>query len=249
MSCVRCRAPDNLKLAGNWPKMAAMCGLKDYKKKPYTCSFQNIYPYYCGFYQSFLGFRPIWLAFSISCSSFWLVDTYFWSYFSWLAKSGCQNLKLARNTFPPFPSFWSPGAQLHSAQPFFDIKYNSNHQNTIHDFSSTINCFLPPVKNFKVKYFICYTFITVAKSKMYWQGVKSIALVLKKKVSPEAILFTPMQYILLFAAVIKCIAHPTFNHIMYNIFDFLLVAAKKNVLGLHPCTFRSSLEPVKSQKC
>ena len=26
----------------------------------------------------------------------------------WLAKSGCQNLKLARNMFPPFLSFWSP---------------------------------------------------------------------------------------------------------------------------------------------
>ena len=47
-----------------------------------------------------------------------------------------------------------------------------------------------------------------------------------KKVSPEAILFTPMQYILLFATVIKCIAPPTFNHIMYYISDFLLVPAK-----------------------
>ena len=56
-----------------------------------------------------MGFWPIWLAFYISSSSFWAEDTYFWSYFSWLAKSGCQNLKLAGNTFPPFPSFWSPG--------------------------------------------------------------------------------------------------------------------------------------------
>ena len=55
------------------------------------------------------SFRPIWLAIFISSSSFWLVDTFFWSYFSWLAKSGCQNIKLAGNTFPPFLSFWSPG--------------------------------------------------------------------------------------------------------------------------------------------
>ena len=27
------RAPENLKLAGNWPKVAAMCGLKNYLKK------------------------------------------------------------------------------------------------------------------------------------------------------------------------------------------------------------------------
>ena len=42
----------------------------------------------------------------------WLVETYFLSYFSWLAKSGCQNQKLAGNTFPPFPSFWSPAYKL-----------------------------------------------------------------------------------------------------------------------------------------
>ena len=55
----------------------------------------------------FLAFRPIWLAISISGSSFWLVDTYFFIYFSKLPKSGCQNLKLAGITFPLFPSFWS----------------------------------------------------------------------------------------------------------------------------------------------
>ena len=60
----------------------------------------------------FWAFRPIWLAISISGSSFWLVDIYFWSYFSWLAKSSCQNLKLAGNTFPPFPSFWSPAGNM-----------------------------------------------------------------------------------------------------------------------------------------
>ena len=47
-------------------------------------------------------------------------------------------------------------------------------------------------------------FITGAKSKIYWQGVKSVAI----------------------ATVIKCIAHTKFNHIKYNIFDFLLVPAK-----------------------
>ena len=81
-------------------------------KKPYICYFQTNYPYYHGFYASFWAFRPIWLAISIFGSSFWLEDTYFWSFFSWLAKSGCQNLKLAGNTFPPFPSFWSPGSDL-----------------------------------------------------------------------------------------------------------------------------------------
>ena len=102
------RAPENLKLAGNWPKVAGMCGLQNYLEKAYICNFQTKYPYYQGFYASFWAFRPIWLATSISVSSFWLVDTYFWSYFSWLAKSGCQNHKLAGNMFPPFPSFWSP---------------------------------------------------------------------------------------------------------------------------------------------
>ena len=69
----------------------------------------------------FWAFRPIWLAFSISGSSFWLVDTYFWSYFSWLAKSGCQNLKLAGNTFPPFPSFLSPGNQYYFFKFFHQL--------------------------------------------------------------------------------------------------------------------------------
>ena len=36
--------------------MAAMCGLQDYKKKPYMCSVQTNYPYYRSFYASFLGF-------------------------------------------------------------------------------------------------------------------------------------------------------------------------------------------------
>ena len=27
------RAPENQKLDGNWPKMAAVCGLQEYKKK------------------------------------------------------------------------------------------------------------------------------------------------------------------------------------------------------------------------
>jgi hypothetical protein len=41
------------------------------------------------------------------------------------------------------------------------------------------------------------------------------------KVSPEAVLFTPCQYILLFATVVKDITPTTFNHVKYNISDFL----------------------------
>ena len=40
------------------------------------------------------------------------------------------------------------------------------------------------------------------------------------KVSPEAVLFTPCQYILLFATV------TTFNYVIYNISDFLHFPAK-----------------------
>ena len=58
----------------------------------------------------FRDFRPIWLATSVFWSLFWLVDKYFWIYFCWLAKSGCQNLILVGNTFPLFPSFWSPAS-------------------------------------------------------------------------------------------------------------------------------------------
>ena len=39
------RAPDNLKLAGNWPKVAAMCGVQNYsKKQTYIGSFKLIIP-------------------------------------------------------------------------------------------------------------------------------------------------------------------------------------------------------------
>ena len=58
-----------------------------------------------------------------------------------------------------------------------------------------------------------------------------------------------MPHILLYATVMKCIVPPTFTHIMFNIYDFLLVPAKINVLGLSPHTLYSSLEPVESQKC
>ena len=102
------RAPENLKLAGNWPKIAAMYGLQDKKKTHICVVFKLIIPITLVFMHLFWDFRPIWLAISISGSSFWLLNTYFWCYFSWLAKSGCQNLKLAGNTFQPFPSFWSP---------------------------------------------------------------------------------------------------------------------------------------------
>ena len=50
------RAPENLKLAGNWFKVAAMSGRQNYKKKSYISSFPTNYLYYCGFYASFLGF-------------------------------------------------------------------------------------------------------------------------------------------------------------------------------------------------
>ena len=104
----RARAPENLKWAGNWPKVAAMCGLQNYKKKTYISSFKLTIPITKVFMHLFWAFRQIWLATSIFASSFRPVDTYIWSYFSWLANSGCQNHKLAGNTFPPFPSFWSP---------------------------------------------------------------------------------------------------------------------------------------------
>ena len=49
-----------------------------------------------------------------------MLDTYFWNHFSWLAKSGCQILKLAVKKFPPFPSFWGPEpvTDLHDWSPF-----------------------------------------------------------------------------------------------------------------------------------
>ena len=46
------RAPENLKLAGNGPKLAAMCGLQEYQKSHIIV----VYTYYFGFYVSFLGF-------------------------------------------------------------------------------------------------------------------------------------------------------------------------------------------------
>ena len=46
------------------------------------------------------------------------------------------------------------------------------------------------------------------------------------RVSPEAVLFTPCQYILLFATVIKGITPTTFNHVIYKISDFLHFPAK-----------------------
>ena len=78
-------------------------------KKPYICSFKLINPITVVFTHLFWGFRTFWLATSISGSSFWLVETYFWRYFSCLAKSCCQNLLLAGNKFTAFPSLWSPG--------------------------------------------------------------------------------------------------------------------------------------------
>ena len=100
---IRCRAPENLKLAGNGSKIAAMCSLQDYQKSHIFIVFKVIITITVVFMHLFWVSSPIWLAFSISGSSFWLMDTYFWS---------CQNLKLAGNTFPLFPSFWSPDHNL-----------------------------------------------------------------------------------------------------------------------------------------
>ena len=69
---------------------------------------------------------------------------------------------------------------------------------------------------------------------MYTQGVQ--VLLLCKMASPEAILFTPIQYILLVATVTKCIGPPTSNHIIYTITDFLLVPAKLK------CTWAAPLD-------
>ena len=67
-------------------------------------------------------------------------------------------------------------------------------------------------------------FITVVKSKMYWQGVK--LLLQDLTFTPKAVLFTPFQYILLFATVIKGITPTTFNHVIYDISDFLHFSAE-----------------------
>ena len=122
MMMMTIRAPENLKLAGNWPKMAAICGVQDYQKSHIFVVFKLIIPITVVFMHLFWAFRPIWLAISISGSSFCLGDTYFWSYFSWLAKSGCQDLKLAGNTFPPFPSFWSPDDNDEITWWYFGVK-------------------------------------------------------------------------------------------------------------------------------
>ena len=65
-----------------------------------------------------------------------------------------------------------------------------------------------------------------------------------KKVSTEALRITTTQYILLVAAVIKCIAPPTFNHIMYKISVFVLAPAKIKRIWATPLYFCSLLEPV-----
>ena len=64
------RAPENLKLAGNWPEMAAMCGLQDYQKKNIFVVFKLIIPITMAFMGLFWACRPICLAISISGSSF-----------------------------------------------------------------------------------------------------------------------------------------------------------------------------------
>ena len=69
------------------------------------------------------------------------------------------------------------------------------------------------------------------------------------KVSPGAVLFTPCQYILLFAAVIKGITPITFNHVHYNISDILHFSAEIKCTRAAPLYIYSSLINVKSRKC
>ena len=53
--------------------------------------------------------------------------------FSWLVKSGCQNSKLAGNTFPPFPSFWSPAKTLCSFITIFILNTHDS-LNNLYDY-------------------------------------------------------------------------------------------------------------------
>ena len=71
------RAPENLKLAGNIPKMAPMCNLQDYWKFHIFVVFKLIFPITVVFIHLLLAFWPILRAISISGSSIRLVDTYF----------------------------------------------------------------------------------------------------------------------------------------------------------------------------
>ena len=52
------RAPENLKLAGNWPKVAAMCGLQDYRKSHICVVLKLIIPITVVFMHLFWAFRP-----------------------------------------------------------------------------------------------------------------------------------------------------------------------------------------------
>ena len=54
------------------------------------------------------------------------------------------------------------------------------------------------------------------------------------KVISEAVLFTPFQYISLFGTVIKGIKPTTFNHVIYNISDFLHFLAEKKMYSGSP---------------
>ena len=54
------------------------------------------------------------------------------------------------------------------------------------------------------------------------------------KVSPGAVLFTPCQYILLFAAVIKGITPITFNHVQYKISEILHFPAERKCTRAAP---------------
>ena len=87
------------------------------------------------------------------------------------------------------------------------------------------------------------------------QKVKCIGRELKEqlqvyKVSPEAVLLTPCQHILLFATVIKGIKPTTFIHVIYNISDFLHFPAELKCTRAAPLYFLFLAGKCKkSQKC
>ena len=53
------RAAENLKMAGNWPKVAAMRGLQNYQKCRKFVFFKIIIPISVVFYGFFFAFTPI----------------------------------------------------------------------------------------------------------------------------------------------------------------------------------------------
>ena len=74
-----------------------------------------------------------------------------------------------------------------------------------------------------VKYRKCYRFYYSWKSKRYWLGVKSIAFGGKSQFWSNTFHFLAIPFT--FCNCNKRYSTSTFNHIMYNISDFLLVPA------------------------